>query len=524
MRHVVAPPLGSGATICRAAIHRIFTRTILPYTFESLCARAGHEGELPREVRVRILPDHRTIWRWHFYAGLFCIPFVLWLSVTGSIYLFKPEIEAWLDRPYENLLPAGVAHASAAAQVNAAVAAVPGSSLHFYELPRTEGAAAQVIVGKDADEFRVYVHPATARVLKIDNQDARPMQVLFRLHGELLGGDRGSMLVELAASWTVVMILTGLYLWWPRDGAKLAGVVYPRLNGPGRLIWRDLHSVAGLWVSFFTLFLLFTGLPWAKSWGTYFKGARQLASAVPIRQDWTTGRSSELEQRRARNPQDDMSGMAGMDHSQHGGGGAAAPKKRLYGKKARLAAAMASHDYSAIDLMLPAAGQLKLAYPVQISPPLRAGEPWTVKSDSQNRMLRDTYTLNAATAAVMTHETFYDRGLVDRATSIGISAHEGHLFGLLNQLLGVFTAAGLILVAVSSVVMWWRRRPVGVLGAPVMARRPVVTAALVAIVVLLSVSLPLLGTSILLVALLERLVLRRLPGVKGWLGLVPLES
>jgi hypothetical protein len=26
--------------------------------------------------------DHRTVWRWHFYAGLFCIPFVLWLATT----------------------------------------------------------------------------------------------------------------------------------------------------------------------------------------------------------------------------------------------------------------------------------------------------------------------------------------------------------------------------------------------------------------------------------------------------------
>ena len=38
---------------------------------------------------------YRTIWRWHFYAGLFCIPFVLWLALTGSIYLFKPQVEAW---------------------------------------------------------------------------------------------------------------------------------------------------------------------------------------------------------------------------------------------------------------------------------------------------------------------------------------------------------------------------------------------------------------------------------------------
>lgn len=47
--------------------------------------------------------DYRTVWRWHFYAGLFCIPFVLWLSVTGTIFLFHPQIQHWLDRLYDHL-------------------------------------------------------------------------------------------------------------------------------------------------------------------------------------------------------------------------------------------------------------------------------------------------------------------------------------------------------------------------------------------------------------------------------------
>ena len=48
-------------------------------------------------------PDYRAVWRWHFYAGLFCIPFVLVLSISGLIYLFKPQIEAWNERSFENL-------------------------------------------------------------------------------------------------------------------------------------------------------------------------------------------------------------------------------------------------------------------------------------------------------------------------------------------------------------------------------------------------------------------------------------
>ena len=36
---------------------------------------------------------YRTLWRWHFYAALFVIPIVVVLSITGSIYLFKPQLD-----------------------------------------------------------------------------------------------------------------------------------------------------------------------------------------------------------------------------------------------------------------------------------------------------------------------------------------------------------------------------------------------------------------------------------------------
>src|SRR4029078_12914874 len=80
-------------------------------------------------------PDYRAVWRWHFYASLFCLPFVIILSISGSIYLFKPQIVAWNERAYDNL-----AHVespqSAARQIEAALAAVPGATLQGYELPQ----------------------------------------------------------------------------------------------------------------------------------------------------------------------------------------------------------------------------------------------------------------------------------------------------------------------------------------------------------------------------------------------------
>ena len=147
---------------------------------------------------------------------------------------------------------------------------------------------------RSRDKTRVYVHPETLQVLHIVHEDDRFMRLMFRLHGELLIGNFGSAIVELAASWTIIMIVTGLYLWWPRQGRGLAGTLYPRLAGGGRLFWRDLHVVTGVWISCFTLFLLVSGLPWAKVWGEYFKEVRRLTGTAVVHQDWPVGAAAAV--------------------------------------------------------------------------------------------------------------------------------------------------------------------------------------------------------------------------------------
>lgn len=431
--------------------------------------------------------------RWHFYAGLFCIPFVLWLSLTGSVYLFRPQIEALIDRPYASVVASDAPRATAAAQATAAVTAVPDSVLHRYQLPDTRRQAVQIIVGRpDGEETRVYVHPGTLAVLKSVDEEDRLMRIVSRLHGELYAGAWGSYLVELAGSWTIVMILTGLFLWWPRSGG-LAGVLYPRLRGGRRRMWRDLHGVTGFWVSAMALFLLVSGLPWAKSWGAYLKAVRSVAEGQAPRQDWSSGHGG--------------AGTRAMrgEHAEHGGMTMAHPRI----------------DYAPLDRVVATVAPLGLAEPVLIAPPAGAGEPWTAKSDAADRPLRVDLAIDGASGRVLSRKSFADRKLVDRLVGWGVAIHEGQAYGWANQLVNLLTAAGLSLMSVGAVVLWWRRRPAGALGAPPALAERRAGAGLVAAVVLLGVLLPLFGLSLVMVLLVERLLLRRAKGAQRWLGLKP---
>ena len=91
---------------------------------------------------------------------------------------------------------------------------------------------------------------------------------------------------------------------------------------------------------------------------------------------------------------------------------------------------------------------------------------WRVRAETQNRPLVRELELDASTGAVLRDKGFDGKPMLDRVIGVGIAAHEGQLFGIANQLLGLFTALGLITMCVSAVVMWWRRRPEGALGVP----------------------------------------------------------
>lgn len=415
---------------------------------------------------------YRTLWRWHFYAGLFCIPLVITLSVTGAIYLFKPQVETWLDAPYQNLQLGG-RRAEPREQIAAALAALPEAKFHSYQLPRKADDAVVISAFSAGERFLVYVNPFNLNVLNIREYDAQFFQLVRTLHGELLAGNVGSVLVELAACWAIVLILTGLYLWWPRSSTGLAGVLYPRLKLGGRGFWRDVHAVVGVWVSLFALFLLITGLPWALVWGSAFKEVRALTE-----QSWPVTGAQEMQSWRA----------------------------------------STTNTYDLTTDLIQAAQSLAFAPPVELSVSDPETNVWQVASQSQNRPQRATAFISAQAAEVQKLKTFADKPTIDRVIGIGVAAHEGQLFGWLNQLLGLLTACGLILLSVSGCILWYKRKPSEGLGAPPIAPNPPVQRAVFAMVLVCALFLPLLLVSLVAIFLIERGLLMFFPALSRWLG------
>lgn len=127
---------------------------------------------------------YRTLWRWHFYAGLMVMPLILILSVTGALYLFKPQVERWEERAFQNLGTTGAV--SPNRQVEAALAAFPGSRFHNYRLPEQSGDAAMIHLAlADGTSMRdVFVSPQ-GRVLGSLDPEWRIIAIDHDIHGQL---------------------------------------------------------------------------------------------------------------------------------------------------------------------------------------------------------------------------------------------------------------------------------------------------------------------------------------------------
>ncbi len=120
---------------------------------------------------------YNAVWRWHFYAALFVVPFLLLLPLTGILML--------LQQPLETLTQASLRHVQVSGAVlppSVQMAAVQqrfaGSRVREYIAPRTADASSEFAIeasthgahagghdGHGAPSIAVFVNPYTAEIL-----------------------------------------------------------------------------------------------------------------------------------------------------------------------------------------------------------------------------------------------------------------------------------------------------------------------------------------------------------------------
>ena len=438
---------------------------------------------------------YNLAWRWHFYAGLFVAPFMILLALTGIIYLFKPQLDPLM---YDHLLNVSPGHhrLSADTQLQRVQATYPQGHISQYLPPINPERSGQFVIHDGGRELNVFINPYNGEVL--GEQDAKlNLQAVARaLHGELMIGTLGDRLIELAAGWGVVLVISGLYLWWPR-GQSAAGILWPRLSRRGRVLWRDLHAVTGFWGAALLLFMLLSGMTWTGFWGKQYA---ELWNQFPAAM-WMDVPASDLEARTLNtatrqtvpwameNTPMPTSG-ANAEHMAHAGhsAGPAAPGVTLQQVFETATARKVEPGYS-ITLPTTAEGVFTIA--------VFADDP---RNDA-------TLHVDQYTGEVLADVRWQHYPTVARVTEMGVMLHEGKMFGSLNQIAILLVCLMILLSSISGLVIWWKRRPQGRWGVPPLRHELPTWKTGVLIMLALAIVFPLVGASLIAVWALDRLLL-----------------
>jgi uncharacterized iron-regulated membrane protein len=441
---------------------------------------------------------YNLAWRWHFYAGLFVAPFMILLSLTGIIYLFKPQLDNLMYSDWLNVTPAHHSLTSDELQQRV-LERYPQAAINQYVPPVNAQRSAQFMIADQGREMTVFIDPYGGEIL--GSQDAKNnLQAIARaLHGELMIGTLGDRLIELAAGWGIMLVISGLYLWWPQ-GTRAAGVLWPRLSSRGRVLWRDLHAVTGFWGALVLLFMLLSGMTWTGFWGKQYADLwntfpaamwNDVPKSTRMAGELNTASAQTVPWALENTPMPTSSG-AHAEHSHHHGAssGPAAPTITLQHVVDIASARGVEPGYS-------------------ITAPRTADGVFTIAVFADDPRNDATLHVDQYSGEVLADVGWKDYSLVSRATEMSVMLHEGKFFGWMNQLLIFLACLMILLSAVSGLVIWWKRRPEGGLGVPPLRHDlPRWKTALVVMAVI-AVAFPLVGISLAGVWLFDRIVFSR---------------
>ncbi|MFM7224135.1 MAG: PepSY-associated TM helix domain-containing protein [Actinomycetota bacterium] len=491
-------------------------------------------GDGKRETGASLAADSgsgsrrwRSLWRVHFYAGVFAMPFICLMALTGLVILYTQPLQDATEGDVRLVTPREHA-VSYDVQERAVERAYPKVTVtSLWTPPDREHSAIFLVDDGSASGRYVFVDQYTGKVLGDRDAGGGIVGISNRLHGYLnndsvqislptvsaLWDDGavmrkyvvGDLVLEMLGVWTLVLVLSGLYLYWPRrspsaGSRKRRGFLRVRWNEKGRPRWRDLHGLGGVVLIAGMMLTIASGMAWSTYWGPNFTA---LANKISPN-SWTDAPPSEVGTR------GDLDRLG---------------NKIPWNTGDRPIPA----SYATTDAKLPAPLSLDsvvaIAERVKMKPGYSINFPTNEKDETTGKMVYGSFTvsnswprktnegrdlfLDQFSGKTLAESTGGGYGSVSYTMDTLVSTHMGTQLGILSRILMTLVCVLALWSVASASVMFWKRRRKGTLGLP---RRPVdvrFARRLTITTWLLAVVFPVWGVTAGLVLGFDRFVIRR---------------
>lgn len=209
----------------------------------------------------------------------------LWLSIpvgiilsiicfSGATLVFEKEItQACNPHLYKVSVPEGNAAVLPPSQLIARIKEQTADSLKLTSLQYSGKAdEAATVTFKNAGRKSLSVNPYTGEVNGWIEGNAF-VQTMRKLHRWLLNpppqkgaSSVGKMIVGISTLLMVVILISGLVIWWPRTHKALNNRLKVSFRKGWRRFWYDSHVTLGFYSTLFLLVMALTGLTWSFGW------------------------------------------------------------------------------------------------------------------------------------------------------------------------------------------------------------------------------------------------------------------
>lgn len=208
----------------------------------------------------------KIIGKIHLWLGLTAGLVVLFLGITGCILAFEVEIRNATE-PYSHVQPKNKPYLLPSSLKKVSDIHLASKKTLGIEYPGRDRAAIAYYYDENEHFEKVFIDPYTGEFLKQKDMTKDFFRVVVDGHFYLWLPPRvGQPIVASATLVFVLMMITGLILWWPKNKAARKQRFSIKWNARWRRKNYDLHNVLGFYMTWVAIFIALTGLVWGFQW------------------------------------------------------------------------------------------------------------------------------------------------------------------------------------------------------------------------------------------------------------------
>ncbi|SHG30720.1 PepSY-associated TM helix domain-containing protein [Flavobacterium defluvii] len=200
-----------------------------------------------------------TIRQIHLWLGLASGLIVFIISITGFLYVFEEEIRDFTNKEYLHVPIQQKPFIGLKTIIENYERLEPKQKITALKINREQPNAAVEIAAKKKKTY--YFNPYDGSL--INKQNADWLNIVLEIHRTLLLGDFGEFIQGWSVVIFIIMLITGLVLWFPNQKRLIKQSLKIKWSGSFKRVNYDLHQVLGFYASLILLLIAFSG--------TYFK-------------------------------------------------------------------------------------------------------------------------------------------------------------------------------------------------------------------------------------------------------------